>query len=67
MINEKQKYFCPECNCDMTNMVNWNAFLDQYEKPMRCSGCNIKLELQFEEFSGEAEEYIKFYFSNGLD
>jgi DNA-directed RNA polymerase subunit RPC12/RpoP len=61
-MTKKQKYVCPNCSYDVTNLANWETFLDQQTHSIHCSGCGVELILHFEEFLGEAEEYIEFYF-----
>jgi DNA-directed RNA polymerase subunit RPC12/RpoP len=61
-MKNEHKYVCPECNCDLTNMANWETFSEQQKQPIHCSSCNVELILHFEEFLGEAEEHIKYYF-----
>ena len=43
-------------------MANWDTFLDQDKQPVYCPECHIQLVLNFEEFLGESEAYIDFYF-----
>lgn len=61
-IKKQHKYLCPKCNYDLTDMANWETFLDQQKHPIHCHSCNIELILHFEEFFGESEERIEFYF-----
>ena len=62
MSYKQKQYFCPKCHYDITEMANWDTFLNQHKQPIHCPNCNIELILNFEEFLGEVEECIEFYF-----
>lgn len=62
MTQKRKRYFCPKCNFDITDMANWDTFLDQHKQPIYCPECRVELILNFEEFFGEADEYMEFYF-----
>jgi predicted RNA-binding Zn-ribbon protein involved in translation (DUF1610 family) len=62
MSHKQKHYFCPQCNFDITHMANWEIFLEQHKTSIYCPNCNSELILNFEEFFGEAEERIEFYF-----
>lgn len=68
MISKKDiKCCCPDCHSDITDMANWETLIKQQHNPIYCQYCHTELILDFEEFLGEAEEYIEFYFYRAKD